>query len=79
MLLDLTESQDAWIELQGYKKIQVSEGSTVELLESGVLIVTLSDAKKMLYAPHVWLQVTVIDKYALAANILLANSNNEMN
>ena len=29
MLLDLSESQDAWVELQGLKKLQVSEGSQV--------------------------------------------------
>jgi hypothetical protein len=78
MLLDLSESQDAWVELQGLKKLQVSQGSTVELLDSGAPVVTLSDAKKMIYAPHAWSQVTVIDKYALAANILLANSRKDM-
>ena len=74
MDIKLTDGQDAWIELNGYKELHLTTGSDFKVTDSGLLIITISDAKCLIYAPHTWKKISIVDKYALASNILLANT-----
>jgi len=61
ILIDILQSQNAWVELPHSQKLRVPEGSSLEFLESGLLIVKIGDAKLIFYSPHAWLQATIVE------------------
>ena len=64
-----------WLQFTDGRQIELHRDAIIEISDSGLLFITLSDYQATVYPPHTWLYLKVNDPAGQAAAILLDNAN----
>ena len=75
MKLKQSDTQQVWLQFTDGRQIQLHKDAVIEISDSGLLFVTLSDCQATVYPPHTWLRLKVNDPAGQAAAILLDHAN----
>lgn len=75
MKLKQSDTQQVWLQFTDGRQIQLHKDAVIEISDSGLLFITLSDYQATVYPPHTWLRLKVNDPAGQAAAILLGNAN----
>ena len=75
MKLKQSDTQQVWLQFTDGRQIQLHKDAVIEITDSGLLVITLSDYQATVYPPHTWHRLRVNDPAGQAAAILLDHSN----
>ena len=75
MKLKQSETQQVWLQFTDGRQIKLHKDAVIEITDSGLLFITLSDYQATVYPSHTWHCLKVNDPAGQATAILLEQSN----
>ena len=72
MKLKSQNDHQLWIRFSDGRQIQLATDASVEIADSGLLIIRHSDYLVNIYPPNAWTQIKLVDPIGLAASTLCA-------